>query len=196
MARDHRSPWAGLLALVAVLIVHGPAGCSTDSQNTNEQANATDDNNNDNTQNEQANGSDEMNENSAEICASEDRNATINIAGTYRYSGGGANAITEQTFSFSGTITFEQEGNMVRVSDTTYDSVGLRRVAGEFVELLGNEFETTLTPIGGDTSYAAQVRFVFDEDGNSFCVEFMDSNNDMGELGSFTGLRTAAGPGL
>ncbi len=124
-----------------------------------------------------------------EDCADEREDATIDVAGVFRYAGNGVNADTEGSFNLSGTITFEQQDNMVRVTDTTYDSGGLRRLESEFADLRGNELFLALTPINGDTDYEAEVKFVFSEDGNEFCVEFTDANSDQGTLGSFTGVR-------
>ena len=126
-----------------------------------------------------------------EDCADQREDATLNVAGVFRYAGNGVNADTEGSFSLSGTITFEQQDNMVRVTDTTYDSGGLRRLKSEFADLRGNELILTLNPINGDTDYQAAIKFVFSEDGDEFCVEFLDTNNDQGALGSFTGVRQA-----
>lgn len=122
-------------------------------------------------------------------CAGSMPEAVINVAGVFRYSGDGANSETGGGFSFSGTITFEQDGTMVRVSDTTYDAGVLRPVAGDFSELDGNVLDTVLTPINGDEDYQAAVRFIFSDDGNEFCVQFTDTNDDSGGLGSFVGSR-------
>ncbi len=124
-----------------------------------------------------------------EDCVDQSENATLNVAGVFRYTGNGANAQTGGTFNLSGTITFEQQEIMVRVTDTTYDSGGLRRLESEFADLRGNELFLDLTPINGDMDYQAAIKFVFSEDGDEFCVEFMDSNSDQGALGSFTGVR-------
>ncbi|MCH8148522.1 MAG: hypothetical protein IH987_11095 [Planctomycetes bacterium] len=124
-----------------------------------------------------------------EDCADKREVATINVAGVFRYAGNGANAETGGSFNLSGTITFEQQDSMVRVTDTTYDSGGLRRLESEFADLDGNELLLNLTPINGDTDYEATIRFVFSEDGNEFCVGFTDTNSDQGALGSFTGVR-------
>jgi len=130
-----------------------------------------------------------------EDCADERENATINVAGVFRYVGNGVNAETGGGFNLSGTITFEQQDNKVRVTDTSYDFSGLRRLESEFADLRGNELFLTLTPINGDTDYEAAIKFVFSEDGNEFCVEFMDTNNDQGALGSFTGVRKSVRTG-
>ena len=124
-----------------------------------------------------------------EDCADQREDATINVAGVFRYAGNGVNAETGGGFNLSGTITFEQQDNMVRVTDTTYDFGGLRRLESEFADLRGNELFLTLSPINGDTDYQAAIKFVFGEDGNEFCVEFLDTNSDQGALGSFTGVR-------
>jgi len=125
-----------------------------------------------------------------ESCATEDENAPVlQVGGTYRYSGTGVNANSGQTFRLSGTVTLEQSGNMVRVSDSTYDNINLRPVESTFAELDGNRLFLLMTPINGDEDYMAAVKFVFNEEGTEFCVEYQDTNSDMGELGSFRGER-------
>lgn len=122
-------------------------------------------------------------------CAAELEDATINVAGVFRYAGNGANQETGTGFSLTGTITFEQQGQSVRVTDTSYDFSGLRGLESEFGDMVGNVLVLTLSPINGDTDYRADVKFVFSEDGNEFCVGFDDTNNDGGALGSFSGVR-------
>lgn len=124
-----------------------------------------------------------------ESCAVEDPQATVNVAGVYRYSGRGANQDSGAEFGLSGTITFAQDGSRVRVTDTTYDFSGLRRLESDFAELQGNRLEAVLTPINGDTDYTAHVTFIFGDDGGTFCVAFEDTNEDAGGLGSFRGER-------
>ena len=125
-------------------------------------------------------------------CAEEDSDAAvIDVAGVFRYSGTGMNGENGPTFQLSGTITFEQDGRMVRVSGATYNNRALRSVQSEFAELSGNRLALVLTPNNGDTDYRAAVKFVFTEDGNQFCVEFTDTNNDNGGPGSFVGTRDA-----
>lgn len=125
-------------------------------------------------------------------CAEEDSGAAaINVAGVYRYSGTGKNEVTGFPFQLSGTITFEQDGRMVRVSGSTYDGGALRSVQSEFTEFSGNRLDLLLTPNNGDTDYRAEVKFVFTEDGNQFCVAFTDTNADQGDAGSFVGIRNA-----
>ena len=125
-------------------------------------------------------------------CAEEDSGAAaINVAGVFRYSGTGENEVTGFPFQLSGTITFEQNGLMVRVSGSTYDGRALRSVQSEFAEFSGNRLDLLLTPNNGDPDYRAAVRFVFTEDGNQFCVEFSDTNADHGDTGSFVGVRDA-----
>lgn len=127
---------------------------------------------------------------SVESCATEDENAPVlQVAGVYRYSGTGVNANSGQTFQLSGTVTLEQSGNMVRVSDSTYDFINLRPVESLFAELDGNRLFLLMTPINGDEDYMAAVKFVFSDDGTEFCVEYQDTNSDMGDLGSFRGER-------
>ena len=127
--------------------------------------------------------------NGPEECADQQPAAMINVAGVFRYSGGGTNLQTGVGFDLSGTVTFEQQGNRVRVSDSTYDFAGLHRFAGEVTELQGNRLVTQLIPINGDEDYRADVTFIFSEDGSSFCGEYTDTNLDTGKLGSFVGVR-------
>ena len=125
-------------------------------------------------------------------CAEEDPDAAvIDVAGVFRYSGTGITGKSGPTFQLSGTITFEQQGSMVRVSGSTYDNGALRSVQSEFAELSGNRIGLLLTPNNGDTNYRAAIKFVFTENGNQFCVEFTDTNDDHGKPGSFVGTRDA-----
>ena len=125
-------------------------------------------------------------------CDEEDLDAAaINVAGVFRYSGTGKNEGSGLPFRLSGTITFEQDGNMVRVSGSTYDNSTVRSLQSEFAEFSGNRLGLVLTPKNGDTDYRATVGFVFSEDGNQFCVEFTDTNDDHGNPGSFVGRRDA-----
>ncbi len=129
----------------------------------------------------------------AEDCAQPD--ATVvspSVAGVFRYSGGGGNVESGLGFQLSGTITFEQQGKMVRVADNTYDVGNLRVLESEFAELIGNRVALTLTPQNGDENYIASVEFIFTADGSEFCVSFTDTNADMGGIGSFIGKRQIA----
>ncbi len=119
-------------------------------------------------------------------CETPDSTATINVAGVYRYSF--SNFFNFDVPQVSGTIELEQEGDTVRVVNTTYDSAGNRALEGEG-RLDGNVLVIQLTPINGDTDYTTDVRFVFSKGGDEFCVEFSDTNEDVGELGSFIGKR-------
>ena len=114
-------------------------------------------------------------------CADQDESATIDVSGLFRYSG-------NVVFSISGTIEFLQEGNTVHVLNTTYDLGDNRALMGEGT-LVGNVLDIQLVPINGDTDFRADVFFIFNEDGNEFCVRFSDTNGDSGDLGSFTGRR-------
>jgi hypothetical protein len=100
-----------------------------------------------------------------------------NVAGTYRYAG-----------PLRGTIALEQTGTTVRLVKTTYDNADDRPLVGEGT-LSGNELRMRMVPENGDTDYEAQVRFVFDRAGDGFCVEFSDTNDDRGGLGSYVGRR-------
>ena len=110
------------------------------------------------------------------------------ITGIYLYQGMGVNAQTDQEFRLSGTITFEPDGNRVRVSATTYDGASLRPLDSEFGELDDDTVLLSLAPSNGDSGYRAEVTFVFSSDRSEFQVTFEDTNNDMGELGSFVGV--------
>ncbi|HOB73395.1 MAG TPA: hypothetical protein PKG54_02615 [Phycisphaerae bacterium] len=119
-----------------------------------------------------------------EPCPEENSAAVVNVAGVYRYFG-------TRPFLLIGTITFEQEGDLVRVTDTTYENSNDRRLMGEAV-LQGNRLEIQLVPQNGDTNYRADVLFLFSEDGNEFCVEFSDTNGDAGDLGTYRGTRLSS----
>lgn len=121
---------------------------------------------------------------SQDPCPQEDFQASVNVAGTYRYFG-------TRPFLLIGTITFEQEGDLVRVTDTTYENSGDRRLMGQ-ATLQGNRLNILLVPQNGDTDYLADVTFLFSEDGNEFCVEFSDTNGDAGELGTYRGTRISS----
>jgi hypothetical protein len=115
-------------------------------------------------------------------CPAENPNATFDASGVYRYSG-------DTLFLLRGTITFEQQGNMVRVTDTTYDNSSDRRLRSNFLPLQGNKLVAQLVPQNGDTNYRADVTFLFSDDAQRFCVEFSDTNGDAGPLGTYTGFR-------
>ncbi len=115
-------------------------------------------------------------------CPAEDPIAQVDVAGTWRYSGA-------DIFKLRGTITFEQQGSQVRVTDTTYDNSGDRRLQSEFTPLQGNKLVIVLTPKNGDTDYRADVTFLFRPDGDRFCVEFSDTNGDSGPMGTYTGFK-------
>ena len=106
-----------------------------------------------------------------------DADAGPSALGTYRYTG-----------SLRGTITLAQNGNTVRLVNTTYDNADDRPLVGEGL-LAGNELRMRMVPENGDTDYEAEVRFVFDGAGDRFCVEFSDTNDDRGGLGSYVGQR-------
>ncbi len=117
-------------------------------------------------------------------CADVNENATINVAGTYRYAG------DQITYWLRGTISFTQDGNTVQVTGTTYDNAGDRDLVGTGT-LLGNYLIIQLVPKNGDDDYIADIEFIFSDDGNTFCVEFSDTNGDAGDMGSYRGLREA-----
>lgn len=117
-------------------------------------------------------------------CADEDTSAGIDVTGTFDYIG-------LDGFPLSGTIAFEQDGDVVRVVDTTYDVGNDRALMGEGT-LVGNVLEITLVPQNGDADYRADVTFVFGSNGLEFCVVFSDTNGDVGDLGSYRGVRQLA----
>ena len=118
-------------------------------------------------------------------CATHNENASPDVDGTYTY---GGQISGNNPGSLSGTITFERDGDMVAVTDTTYNFGSNRKLSGTAM-INGNRLEILLNPSNGDTDYQADVTFVFSEDGSSFCVEFSDTNGDFGDLGSFTGVK-------
>ena len=115
-------------------------------------------------------------------CPAEDPSAMINVNGFYQYTG-------DSLLKLRGSITFEQQGNMVRITDTTYDNSGDRRLKSDLFALQGNKLVASLVPQNGDTDYRADVTFIFSEDAQRFCVEFNDTNGDSGRLGTYTGLK-------
>lgn len=115
-------------------------------------------------------------------CPPENANAAIDVSGVWRYAG-------ENIFLLRGTITFEQQGNQVRVTDTTYDNAGDRALKSEFTPLQGNKLVLVMTPKNGDTNYTANVTLLFSDDGKKFCCEFSDTNGDAGDMGTYTGFK-------
>ena len=118
----------------------------------------------------------------AESCPEEVASAAFDVSGTFRY----RSAIP---FDLTGTITFEQSGQTVRVTGTTYDFGDDRDLVGEGT-LVGNRLDIVLVPKNGDTDYRADVTFLFSEDGGRFCVSYSDTNGDAGDMGSFAGTRS------
>jgi hypothetical protein len=114
-------------------------------------------------------------------CPPEDPAAQVNVGGVYSYGG-------DSFYLLRGTITFEQEGDVVRVTGVTYENSGDRDLVGEGV-LQGNKLPIVLVPKNGDTDYRAEVTFLFSNDGESFCVEFADTNGDTGGMGTYRGTR-------
>jgi hypothetical protein len=111
-------------------------------------------------------------------CAEIDPSAAPrNVGGNYRYLG-----------ELRGLITLEQADSTVRLVKTTYDNADDRPLVGEGT-LHGNFLDMLLVPENGDPDYKALVRFVFDETSDRFCVQFSDTNDDHGPLGSYTGTR-------
>jgi hypothetical protein len=114
-------------------------------------------------------------------CTPFDAAARPMVAGTFRYD--------SLVFALGGTITFEQTEQTVRVVDTTYDHHDDRALQGE-APLDGNRLDIVLTPKNGDTDYSARVVLSFDATGDRFClVSFSDTNDDVGNEGTYTGTR-------
>jgi len=116
------------------------------------------------------------------LCPGPDAGALVTVAGIYRYEG-------DSPFLLRGTITFEQDGDTVRVTRVTYENSADRPLVGEGT-LHGNRLDIGLVPENGDPDYHAQVSFLFGADGATFCVEFADTNGDTGPMGTYTGRRS------
>ena len=114
-------------------------------------------------------------------CVAEDPSATVDVRGIFEYGG-------NSRFLLKGTITFEQEGELVRVTDTTYTNAIDRALMGE-ANLEGNRLLIELLPKNGDPDYTAEVLFLFGEGGATFCVQFTDTNGDEGVMGTYSGRR-------
>ncbi|NOT01597.1 MAG: hypothetical protein HOP29_13325 [Phycisphaerales bacterium] len=108
--------------------------------------------------------------------------AGLNVSGEFRYTG------LAPFFNLSGTITFEQDDDVVRVTMTTYDAGTDRPLIGAGA-LSGNVLNIVLVPENGDTNYRADVEFIFGENGDTFSVAFSDTNGDIGGPGSYSGQR-------
>jgi len=106
----------------------------------------------------------------------------LDVSGTYEFGG------EEVPNTMKGTITFEQEGDLVRVTGTKYENNPSRELKGE-ATIKGTRLEIVLVPINDDPTYEAEVLFIFSEDGDTFEVSFTDTNGDEGDMGSYTGVR-------
>lgn len=114
-------------------------------------------------------------------CSEVAPDATPRVAGLFDYA--------SQVSPVYGTIRFEQTGDEVRVTDTTYANANDRALEGTGA-LEGNRLRIVLAPKNGDTDYEAEVDFVFAEDGDTFCLlAFTDTNGDEGGPGSHYGRR-------
>jgi hypothetical protein len=119
-------------------------------------------------------------------CAAADPMASVAVGGTFRYG--------SPRFALAGTITFAQDGSMVTVTDTTYDTGRDRALTGA-APLQGNRLDVALVPKNGDTNYRAEVSLVFSEAGRRFCLlSFTDTNGDTGGEASYVGIRTSTPP--
>ena len=106
----------------------------------------------------------------------------LDVSGTYQFVG------EEVPNTMKGTITFEQEGDLVRVTGTKYENNPSRELKGE-ATIKGTRLEIVLVPIDDDPTYEAEVLFIFSEDGDTFEVSFTDTNGDEGDMGSYRGVR-------
>ncbi len=104
------------------------------------------------------------------------------VDGVYIYSGNSG------AFPLRGLITFEQDGDTVRVLSTTYFNALDRSLKGE-TTIVGDTVTIRLVPVNGDTDFHADCTFVFSTDRNTFQVQFADTNGDNGPLGSYRGTR-------
>jgi hypothetical protein len=92
-------------------------------------------------------------------------------------------------FALAGNIAFTQAGTRVTVGGVTYDNADDRPLMGQ-ADLVGNSLDVVLVPTNGDTDYRADVSFIFDQQGTSFCLlGFSDTNGDTGGPGSYFGSR-------
>lgn len=115
-------------------------------------------------------------------CGAEMPNASLNVAGTYRYA-------SATGYAQTGTIAFSQTERRVDVTMTTYDNSDDRSLRGA-ANLAGNRLDITLVPVSGETDYEARVGFLFDAATSAFCVTgFTDSNGDHGGAASYHGER-------
>ena len=108
--------------------------------------------------------------------------SVLDVSGIYQFVG------EEVPNTMKGTITFDQEGDLVRVTGTTYEDNPSRELKGE-ATIKGTRLEIVLVPINDDPTYEAEVLFIFSEDGNTFEVSFTDTNGDEGSMESYTGVR-------
>ena len=106
---------------------------------------------------------------------------TPDVAATYEWI---ANIQGKNSYTLTGTITFEQSGNRVSVADTTHSNPANRDLIGT-ADLEGNVLILQMVPRNGDTDYVADVTFRFSADGDRFEVEFSDTNEDFGPAFGF-----------
>lgn len=91
-------------------------------------------------------------------------------------------------FGLRGTITFEQDMDVVRVLTTTYANSADRSLKGE-ATIVGDTLTIDLVPVNGQMDFSAACVFVFSADRATFEVQFDDTNGDNGPLGSYVGQR-------
>jgi hypothetical protein len=92
-------------------------------------------------------------------------------------------------YALRGDIAFTQAGTRVTIGGVTYDNADDRPLMGQ-ADLVGNRLDAVLVPTNGDTDYRADVSFIFDQQGTSFCLlGFSDTNGDIGGPASYFGSR-------
>ncbi len=98
-------------------------------------------------------------------------NATVNVAGTWRWG-------TFETID-EGTITLSQSRDTVTVDGVEYFlPPNLRDLTGQ-ADLAGNVLDILMVAKNG-TEYQADVVLTFSEDGQRFIADFSDTNGDVG----------------
>jgi hypothetical protein len=116
-------------------------------------------------------------------CASYQASAVLDVSGTWDYEG---DPITHRLF---GTITMTQVGTTVTVTGCTYTNAPQDRSLTGAADLDGNRLEIVLSAPANATRppFEADCVFLFDATGTRFCVEFSDTNGDVGGMGSYEG---------
>ena len=83
------------------------------------------------------------------------------------------------TYTLTGTITFEQDGPTVSIANTIHSNPANRDLVAT-ADLEGNVLNMMMVPRNGDTDYTADVTMRFTSDGARFESEFDDTHDDFG----------------